>query len=143
MPIKTFRGKLADDTQDTINLHTNNGLVGYRIKKFQLVSDKPGIGGNAEAICKIYTQQQTAIDGLVDFSDTTLLAVAILAQSSDSWISYDTVVFDQMVFNQDVFVTFTDEQGNMAGNYYIEMEQVMLDLNEATVATLQDIRNIG
>ena len=37
MPIKTFRGKLADDTQDTINLHTNNGLVGYRIKKFQLV----------------------------------------------------------------------------------------------------------
>jgi len=28
-------------------------------------------------------------------------------------------------------------------NYYIELEQVKLDLNENTVATLKDIRNIA
>ena len=28
-------------------------------------------------------------------------------------------------------------------NYYIELEQIKLDLNENTVATLKDIRNIA
>ena len=37
MPIKTFRGKMANDTMDTISLHTNNGAIGYRIKKFQVM----------------------------------------------------------------------------------------------------------
>ena len=53
-----------------------------------------------------------------------------------------TVVFDNMTFNQDIDITMVDVNGTQAGNYYIELEQIKLDLNENTVATLKDIRNI-
>ena len=42
MPIKTFRGLMAADTQDTIVLHTNTGSTGYRIVKFQIMGNTPG-----------------------------------------------------------------------------------------------------
>ena len=44
-----------------------------------------------------------------------------------------------MTFNQDIYIT-CKSSGNM--NYYMELEQIKLDLNENTVATLKDIRNI-
>jgi len=44
-----------------------------------------------------------------------------------------------MTFNQDVYVTAATDESI---NYYIEMEQVKLALDENTVATLKDIRNI-
>jgi hypothetical protein len=46
-----------------------------------------------------------------------------------------------MTFNQDIFITLGSQSGASC-NYYIELEQVKLDLNENTVATLKDIRNI-
>ena len=53
------------------------------------------------------------------------------------------IVFDNMKFNQDIFVTNVDGGAeNRAINYYIELEQVKLRLDENTVATLKDIRNI-
>ena len=42
MPIKSFRGKIADGAVDTISLHTNNGSTGYRITKLQGISAAPG-----------------------------------------------------------------------------------------------------
>jgi len=50
------------------------------------------------------------------------------------------VVFDQEIFNQDIYVT---QQCLQSGdvNYYIELEQVKLNVDESTVATLKDIRN--
>ena len=40
--IKTFRGKLGDGGTHTLNLHTNNGRTGYRIKKLELFPYQPG-----------------------------------------------------------------------------------------------------
>jgi len=140
MPLKTFRGKLADDSKERISLHTRNGLTGYKIKKFRLIGTAPGVAGNAESVAKLYSVDQLLIDGLVDFSDNTLLAVAMWSSSSDSWLSYETVVFEDIIFNQDIYITFTDEQGNISGNFYLELEQVSLSLNEATVATLRDLK---
>ena len=47
-------------------------------------------------------------------------------------------------FNQDIFVTVSDANaGSVRCNYYIELEQMSLDLSEQTVTTLKDIRNVG
>ena len=35
--IKTYRGLIGDAEQQVIPLHTNDGLVGYQIKKFQTI----------------------------------------------------------------------------------------------------------
>ena len=140
--IKTFRGLIADGAQDTIVLHTNDGSTGYRIVKFQVMQDEPG-QESAEHTLKIYKVSQTTIDNKVDFSDNTLLGVALWHKHSGvTYPSDNSVIFDQEVFNQDIYVTHEDTDGSGPANYYIELEQVKLDLTENTVATLKDIRNL-
>ena len=47
-----------------------------------------------------------------------------------------------MTFNQDIFLTSSiNGSAGLEMNYYLELEQVKLDLNQNTVATLKDIRN--
>jgi len=144
MTIKTFRGLMTDGAQDTIVLHTNDGSIGYRIKKFQVIQNTPGTGQSVEACMKIYKIQQTAVDNVVDFSDQTLLGVAYY-QDNNGTAENSTldVIFDSEVFNQDIFITHIDSDGAVPMNYYIELEQFRLDLSESTVATLKDIRNLS
>ena len=141
MPIKSFRGKLANDTQETISLHTNNGSVGYKIKKFEVMQSTDD---DIEATLKIYTVRQTAQTNSIDFSDNTLIAAAYYSSSSSSQIYPEdkNIIFDNVTFNQDIYITLRCH--NVAGdmNYHIELEQVKLALDENTVATLKDIRNI-
>jgi len=141
--IKSFRGKIADGAQDTIVLHTNDGSTGYRIVKFQTMSADPYAGDAAEHITKIYKVEQTTVDGAVDFADNTLLATAIVNNHTNGYSdpSVPVIIFDQEIFNQDIYVTHADTQGAVACNYYIELEQVKLDTNANTVATLKDMRN--
>ena len=144
MTRKSFRGMIADLTTDTISLHTNTGSTGYRITKFQLMAEKPA-GENQESVVKIFSIPQTTASETIDFSDNTLLGAGYLeSDSSGSTPTFNeaAIIFDNMKFNQDIYVTHV-EQGSDAVNYYIELEQVKLDLNENTVATLKDIRNIA
>ena len=133
---------MTSDTIDTISLHTNTGSTGYRIKKFQVISGNP-VSENDRWVVKIYTIPQTAADVLVDFSDNTLLGVGVFSSHSTSQTYPEdmTIVFDNMVFNQDIYITAKAEQGTNV-NYYIELEATKLALDENTVATLKDIRNI-
>jgi len=144
MPIKTFRGLIATDTSDTVPLSTNNGSTGYRIKKFQTIQEDPGT--STEHVVKIYTIPQAAIDDKINFSDQTLLAVSYLnagPSASSSTVSNEVIIFDNMTFNQDIYITAKTITGSDEANYYIELEQIKLDLNENTVATLKDIRNLS
>jgi len=139
--IVSFKGKLADGVQEEIPLQTNNGLVGYKIVKFDLMPPAPGVT-NGENVVKIYKTKQDSIDALVNFSDNRLLAAGYYASESSSYSDTKTVIFDNEKFNQDIYITNKDARGNFPEmNYYIELEQVKLDLNEQTVATLKDIRN--
>jgi len=140
--IKSFRGLIANEGIETITLHTNTGSTGYKIKKIQLYPNKPGDEHYLSAV-KIYTIPQTAADEITDFSDNTLLAAAFFQDNSDKAYPADLdVVFDNMTFNQDIYITHKSKSGTASINYYIELEVVKLDLNENTVATLKDIRNI-
>ena len=143
MPIKSFRGLIAHEATDTITLHTNTGSTGYKIKKLQLYPNKPGDEHYLSAV-KVYTVPQTGTpDEVTDFSDSTLLAAAFFQDNSDKAYPADLdVIFDNMTFNQDIYITHKSKSGTASINYYIELEQVKLDLNENTVATTKDIRNI-
>ena len=139
--IVSFRGLLADGAQERISLQTNNGLTGYRIVKFELMPPAPG-DSNGENVIKIYKVSQSAVDALVDFSENTMLGAAYYAAESTSYSDSVSIIFDNEKFNQDIFITNKDARDNSTGcNYYIELEQMKLDLSEATVATLKDVRN--
>jgi hypothetical protein len=143
MPIKTFRGLMVDNAIDTVSLHTRDGSIGYRIKKFSLIPGTPG-ASSLESVVKIYTVPQTTASSDVDFSDQTLLAVAYFQENDAThYPSSLDIIFDNMIFNQDIYITHADRAGSATINYYIELEQMKLDLNENTVATLKDIRNVA
>ena len=140
--IKTFRGLIADGSQDTVVLHTNDGSTGYRIVKLNVISTSPGTTAS-ESVVKIYKVSQTSITATIDFNDNTLLAVGYwsAATSSGSPATMN-IIFDREVFNQDIYITHSDVgPSGIACNYYLELEQIKLDLNESTAATLKDIRN--
>jgi len=146
MPIKTFRGLMVDGAIDAVSLHTNNGSIGYRIVKFRLMGFEPG-ADNYESVVKIYTVPQAAgsATASIDFSDQTLLAAGFYTgDTTQQTMKWDTAIFDNQTINQDIYITYNDLQGTDAKmNYYIQLEQVKLALDENTVATLKDIRNIA
>jgi hypothetical protein len=135
--ILSYKGKLADGGLDTILLSTKKGEVGYRITKFQIIDGAPGTI-NAELVAKIYKEEQTGATGDVDFSDNRLLAVAYYTRAQSM---LPIIIFDQEIFNQDIYVTAIDIGAAAECNYYLELEVIKLDESQAMVATLKDIRN--
>jgi len=136
--IKSFKGQIAHTKEDIIVLHTNDGSTGYKIKKFQLFPRNFNVDDE-------YNMQIWKITGLQsstpDFSDNRLLAAGYIETVGGAAEgTKQVVVFDNEIFNQDIYVTLGSQNGNSC-NYYIELEQMKLDLNENTVATLKDIRN--
>ena len=140
--IKTFRGLIADGATDKIVLHTNDGATGYRIVNFQVIQEQPGTQ-NAESIVTINKIDFTPLS-TIDLSDNKILAVAFYGgpQVATAYPIQQVIIFEQEIFNQDIYIGNQDVAG--AGskiNYYLELEQVKLDLGESTVATLKDLRN--
>ena len=147
MPVKSFRGQIGDRELQTIVLHTNNGSTGYRITKFLLFPAGATSAFNYESFVSIFKIPQTGTppaDATPDFSDNTLLACGYYTQSASAATNPEdqTIIFDNEIFNQDITISHSNSDGSSAINYYIELEQVKLSLDENTVATLKDIRNI-
>jgi len=141
--IKTYRGLLADGGQDRIRLSTIKGKVGYKIIKCQLLSEKPG-AVSQQSVVKIYKEEQSTIDGIVDFTDSTLLASGIYILSDNVtaiWNTSETIIFDSEVFNQDIYITHSDIATGQKCNYYIELEVIPLDDAGAEYTTLKDMRS--
>ena len=145
----SFKGQLfGDDTGDMqeIALQTNNGLTGYQIKKLQTIQKSPG-ALDCEGLVVIWKTEPTSTEittKTIDLSNNRILAVAFYsAQAAANTYPEDmTIIFDNEKFNQNIYISYIDVRTvNDSMNYYIELEQVKLDLNEQTVATLKDIRN--
>ena len=139
--IKTFRGLLADGGQDRIRLQTIKGKVGYKIIKFQVITEAVSTA-SVEHVLKIYKSLQASITGTVNFTDSDLLGVAIALSGADAANNpiSTTIVFDNEIFNQDIYITHTDIEVGKSCNYYIELEVIPLDDAGAEYTTLKDMR---
>ncbi len=142
MVVKTFRGLLADGGQHRLNLHTNNGKTGYRIVKFDVMPNLPGTA-DYESTVQIFKTEQTSIStttATVDFSNSDLMAALFFGMNMQSPESPVQLIIDPEIVNQDIYVTHTATTGNQQINYFIELEVIPLASDEATVATLKNIR---
>jgi len=146
MVVKTFRGLLADGGQDLIRLSTIKGKVGYRIIKFELMGYKPGDGseGSYECIAKVTKTSITTPDGTVDFTDTDLLAVGLcFSNTAPHYSEQIYTIFDNEIFNQDIFISQIDVDATRSVNYYLELELIPLEDSGAAYTTLKDMRQRG
>jgi hypothetical protein len=139
--IKTFRGILEDGGQVKVRLSTKKGKIGYKIKKFLLMPEQPGNTAQ-ESVVKIFKIKQTTIPtsgATVDLSDGNLLAVGYQDLNTQSMT---VIIFEQEIFNQDIFITYTDNGGgaNEDCNYYLELETINMTDIATAVSTLRDIR---
>ena len=138
--IKTFRGLLADNEIQTIRLSSNDGKTGYKIRKFEVMAYQPG-ALIQESVVQLYTQLPAAASATIDFNNPLLLAAAIWQGHDGSNYQFTKqTVFDNVKFNQDIFITHVEVDGTAPVNFYLELEQFRLNTDEATVATLKDMR---
>ena len=137
--IKTFRGLLLNGQVNRIRLSTKKGKVGYRIKKFEVISHKPG-ADEYEATVTVNKVSFTPLSN-IDLSDGNVLAVAYWHgyYSTNEPQTGHKIIFEQEIFNQDIFVGLADRQSQEM-NYYLELETMPLTDNAASVSTLRDIR---
>ena len=140
----SYRGTIPVGEQERIRLKTNNGKIGYKITKFQIMSTTPGASAY-EYVAQVFATDQTgSITGDVNFTNSDLLAAVYYQDSSSAGDNQaDTIIFDNVKFNQDIFITLADITTNtVPGNYYIELEAMTLTDIEATMLTLQSIRQV-
>ena len=141
----SFRGRLLDGVQQKIKLSTLNGKTGYKIKKFQTIQVNPGTD-SVELICKIYSKDQTgSLANSVDFTEGDLLAVAIYNGNAAAfnYPTNETIIFDNEVFNQDIFIYAGDTIATADTNFYLELETVKLSDVQSTQLTLKNLRTIA
>ena len=146
---KSFRGRILGTDTGTlvpikIRLSTNNGLTGYQITKFQAMPANP-TNANNENLIQIWKEESAAqytasSNNDINFDSPLLLAALYIENNAgdDNTFVRDQVIFDNEIINQDIFVT--NEGSSQKVNYYIELEQVKLSKDEATMATLKDMR---
>jgi len=144
MVVKTFRGLLAHGGQDRIRLSTIKGKVGYKIIKFQIITKNP-TSVAAEAVYKITKKSLSTITAAVDFTNNDLLAVGFYtANTSPTAPANEHIIFDNEIFNQDIFISYTDNYGSTEpGNYYIELEVIPLASDEAAITTVKAMRGLA
>ena len=143
--IITFKGKIPMGEQERLILSTIKGKTRYRINKFMIISTAPGGAQHAEVVAKIFlTDQTSSISPEVDFTDNDLLAVVYNQDDNpQANVSSVDIILDQVVFNQDLFITMQDADGKTQPfNYYLELEAMSISDLEATYLTLQNIKSI-
>ena len=137
----SYKGMIVSTGVERLRLKTNNGKVGYKITKFEIMPNNSN--NNFETTVKIYSTKQNQGDVFVDFSDSTLLAAAFSGLISGGYAGSQAIIHDNVIFNQDIYVTAEDASGSQPTNNYIELEAMSLNDVEATMVTLQNLRTIS
>ena len=139
MVVKTYRGQLANSGQDRIRLQTIKGKVGYRINLFQVMG--PNSSTDIEHVLKIFKIKQSTISSSINFTDSNLLAVAVITDSTGrETLPTPIIIFDKEIFNQDIYITSKADDNAANINYYLELEVIPLDDTGAEYTTLKDMR---
>ena len=140
--IKTFRGLLADGGEDRIRLQTIKGKVGYRIVKFEIMPEDPHYTLVVNHVVKLFKTSPPSITSAVNFTDSDLLGVATYTVDAAvrDMPGNGIIIFDQEIFNQDIFITHKELHNSRASNYYLELEVIPLDDAGAEYTTLKDMR---
>ena len=139
----SFRGIIDQGLEERIKLSTKDGKTGYKVTKFQIMTESPG-SQHYETLVSIFSKAQGSGKTLVDFSEADLIGAAYIEDNhSYNNPMSEAIIFDNQIFNQDIFVSTASLTGTERTNYYIELEKIALTDIQATQLTLQSLRTIA
>jgi len=145
--VHSFRGLIPSGEETKIRIEGAVGAIAWRIVKFELMGYKPGDGseGSYECIAKIARNPVASVSGTVDFTDANILAVGLCFSNTGPHYSEQVyTVFDNDLFNRNIFVSQIDIDAARSLNYYIELEEVKLSsIGMAQLAVAAARRTIG
>jgi len=123
--VHSFRGQLADETQEKIRIQGSVGAIAWRITKFEIMPTLTG-AINAELVAKIFREEQSSVTGDINFTNDELLGTAYfkINQTDVGTHGGPVVIFDNALFVRNIFVTAIDTNASNVTNYYIELEEV-------------------
>ena len=126
--VHSFKGLLADGGQRKIRIQGPVGAIAWRITKFQIMPENPHNANVVNHVMKLYREKQTSIDAVVNFTDDELMGVATYTEDPGvrDMPGYGIVIFDNTLFSRNIFITNKELHNNLAGNYYIELEEVKI-----------------
>ena len=124
--VHSFRGLLGDGGQDEINLERQNANVAYRIVKFQVIASTTF--QDQESLATIWREEQTSVPTstpIIDFRDPDVLGVGMWKSAATGSVLFNaSIIFDNILFSRNIYVTHTEHSGTQDLNYYIELEEV-------------------
>ena len=122
-------GTAASNPQQEIELERQNMNVAFRIVKFQLMPND--VSSASESSVQIFREEQTAgtapfTSGDIDFSNPDLLGAAFFSMhtAADIYSEDLSVIFDNMLFSRNIFITHHNNDDGVSINWYIEIEEV-------------------
>ena len=123
--VHSFRGNLEKGGEYEINLERSNVNLAYRIIKFQTMLTNWG-QVTVENVTKVYRESQSSIDMVVNFADPDLLAANCFSFNMSANYSGDAsiVIFDNVLFSRNIFVTTENSSADENINWYLELEEV-------------------
>jgi len=130
--IKSFKALLTNGDQLQIPLHKVGKGVGFRIKKLQVMPHDIDGSSSHECSVQIWKQKQSSLSVDLDFSNSELVGAAYYVRANNpvspyvALISEQTVIFDNEVFNQDIFIVYKSGITAQKINYYMELEEVKM-----------------
>jgi hypothetical protein len=116
----SFRGLLADGGQDKIRIEGATGQIAWRISKFQIMPES--VAATRNSVLSIWREEQSSIVQGADFNNDELLAVAVWY--NQLYETDDAVIFDNALFNRNIYIGHHNSEGTDPCNYYIELEEV-------------------
>jgi len=130
----SFRGLLANGTQDKIRIQGATGEIAWRITKFELMTNVPAdAGSDTEHVVMIWRSKRTTTElgdtttTQPDFRVSDLLGAGVNIQDVAGsghgyWVE---TIFDNDLFNRNIYISHRDVGGSaIACNYYLELEEV-------------------
>ena len=134
--VHSFRALLGDGAVYEIELERQNANIAYRITKFEILPETVYTFATFSLMVWRESQDSVLSSASINFSDPDLLAAGAWAFGSGEGNVQSNVIFDNMLFSRNIFVTCTEETtSGLKCNFYLELEEVPV-----TASTLMQIK---
>ena len=140
----TYRALLEKGDIMKIPLHNpSDSGKGFRITKLTVMPNDVDGSTSHECSVQVFSKKPSSVPVDINFNDDTLLGAVYYARSVQTSAPYvidatsESVIFDDVMINQDIYVTYESGQTGQKINVYLELEHMAMSKGEQAVVNFR------